>query len=668
MKQDNAYPNIALALSGGGFRATLFHLGVVRYLRSTNQLQRVRHIASVSGGSILAAHLATNWSLYTGSAEDFNRASEALLKFTARDVRGRIVRRIPWLMGRRLLPRFLPIPRNTTDLLVRELRRLYKDINLADINTMEPSAPRFSFVATNLTYPGITIFENDRVVRYSMSGEECATYEGTSVPVHIAVACSAAYPAFFPPMALSHADLRVTDDYGVQYHTDGGVIDNQGLQALLEDEDATDHIIISDAASSSIDSLPIARFGILTSGLRSMEIMMAQIRRSHYASLSGKSNRSISLVDIDPEEEDLERNKRGSVCCQLPHVRTDLDEFDAIERQELVHHGFFSAKEALNLSGLFPDLAAPEPSKLLPSKVVDHLRSRFHFKLRLFSYRDYVALINVFLLAVVFIFLGSKISTIKSKISEAVVIVSAQELMTRKPGQVPSVPPIQITPVESVGGRPTNPGFTVLAEDRVWNLRGLRLSADKKSVVGKASMIKYTDLQRSTSTTRYSYWFETSGTLRVWMVGQDPRLSMTILGPRPGSIPTTVNGAATVYAYRGDVDCSRIPVGDRFLIVTQAEYQDAFKTRANWWIGMVILDKMDRAAMRILFPSQLPFRNPSFRRYPSSSRLESTTFDGTALDVGGEQPELLWTVSKPDRGSTYRVNWDWYPDSTPSKN
>jgi hypothetical protein len=43
-----------LALSGGGFRATLFHLGVIRYLFEQRKLQNVDTICSVSGGSVLA--------------------------------------------------------------------------------------------------------------------------------------------------------------------------------------------------------------------------------------------------------------------------------------------------------------------------------------------------------------------------------------------------------------------------------------------------------------------------------------------------------------------------------------------------------------------------------------------------------------------------------------
>jgi NTE family protein len=49
----------ALCLSGGGFRATLFHLGALRRLNETGVLAKLDTITSVSGGSIMAAALAT---------------------------------------------------------------------------------------------------------------------------------------------------------------------------------------------------------------------------------------------------------------------------------------------------------------------------------------------------------------------------------------------------------------------------------------------------------------------------------------------------------------------------------------------------------------------------------------------------------------------------------
>ena len=45
---------ITLALSGGGFRATVFHLGVLARLAREDRLQEVILLSTVSGGSLCA--------------------------------------------------------------------------------------------------------------------------------------------------------------------------------------------------------------------------------------------------------------------------------------------------------------------------------------------------------------------------------------------------------------------------------------------------------------------------------------------------------------------------------------------------------------------------------------------------------------------------------------
>ena len=94
---------IGLALSGGGFRATLFHLGMVRFLREANILPEVTHITSVSGGSVLAAHLVLNWHRYTDSLKEFDAAAAELIRFVQMDVRNRVVRRYPLAIPLRAL-------------------------------------------------------------------------------------------------------------------------------------------------------------------------------------------------------------------------------------------------------------------------------------------------------------------------------------------------------------------------------------------------------------------------------------------------------------------------------------------------------------------------------------------------------------------------------------
>ena len=52
----------ALALSGGGYRATFFSLGSLWRLNEFGLLSQINRITSVSGSSIISAFLARNWS------------------------------------------------------------------------------------------------------------------------------------------------------------------------------------------------------------------------------------------------------------------------------------------------------------------------------------------------------------------------------------------------------------------------------------------------------------------------------------------------------------------------------------------------------------------------------------------------------------------------------
>ncbi len=71
-----ASAGIALCLSGGGYRAMLFHLGALWRLNEWGYLPRIARISSVSGGSIIAATLGARWKRLaidatTGIAERF---------------------------------------------------------------------------------------------------------------------------------------------------------------------------------------------------------------------------------------------------------------------------------------------------------------------------------------------------------------------------------------------------------------------------------------------------------------------------------------------------------------------------------------------------------------------------------------------------------------------
>ena len=123
---------IGLTLSGGGFRATLFHLGVVRMLRDAGLLHRVRFVGGVSGGAILAAHLGLAWDRYVGPDDSFDRAAVEIVQFCQRDVRNRILRR--WLLGWLTLVGRVFFKLSRVRLLISEYETLFGKKSLRDLN------------------------------------------------------------------------------------------------------------------------------------------------------------------------------------------------------------------------------------------------------------------------------------------------------------------------------------------------------------------------------------------------------------------------------------------------------------------------------------------------------------------------------------------------------
>ena len=154
-------PKLGLALSGGGFRATLYHLGVVRFLRDAGALQNVTDIASVSGGSSRAAHLVLNWERYNGDDANFAAAASEIVKFVQFDLRNHIVRRLPLQVPFRFLAKlhFLDGRQYGTDVL---LERYYKNYLYGDRCLHElPEQPMLHMLATNVSTGALAAFNRN---------------------------------------------------------------------------------------------------------------------------------------------------------------------------------------------------------------------------------------------------------------------------------------------------------------------------------------------------------------------------------------------------------------------------------------------------------------------------------------------------------------------------
>jgi predicted acylesterase/phospholipase RssA len=225
---------LGLALSGGGFRASLYHLGLLRFLRDAGLLSQVTHITSVSGGSIMAAHLALNWDRYNGAANEFDAVAAEFLAFVRLDVRNRILRRFPLTIPLRWPRRLLGLSNRRltrTGLLEYHYEQyLYGDRSLFEL----PATPRLHILATNLSEGCLCSFNRDGLLVVRRQPDGTARVDRIHIglaTVAMAVTASSAFPGFFPPLELTGADVGASaGEFGRQAYTDGGVFDNLGVR------------------------------------------------------------------------------------------------------------------------------------------------------------------------------------------------------------------------------------------------------------------------------------------------------------------------------------------------------------------------------------------------------------------------------------------------------
>ena len=178
---------IGLALSGGGFRATLFHCGALWRLAELGYLGRLDRISSVSGGSITAGVLGLRWS--TLRADGFALAS--LLEHVVTPLRAYCARNVdaPAIVGGLLVP-FKSIP----DFLVADYAdHLFRRATLQDL----PDQPRFVINSTNLATGVDFRFSKPYAGDYRIG-----LVERPRFPLALAVAASSAFPPVLSPVVL----------------------------------------------------------------------------------------------------------------------------------------------------------------------------------------------------------------------------------------------------------------------------------------------------------------------------------------------------------------------------------------------------------------------------------------------------------------------------------
>lgn len=371
----NENPKLGLALSGGGFRATLFHLGVIRYIRAKGLLENITCIASVSGGSILAAHLWANWDKYVGDTKDFDNAASQLITIAKKDIRGRIQRRLPFLYILSLIPFLPPRLRITPSKLLERYydKYLFHGHHFSDFVTKKQPAIRI--LSTNLSKASLTCFSPREAIHIPIDKNKQTTLTPISItPLSRVVAASSAYPGLFPPLRLTEPDLGAQEgSFEPQYFTDGGLFDNLGLHGLTEgDLLEVDYIIVSDAGRSFVPAVGYI-FGLLRTALRAVDIFMFRIRNLE---LSRQINNSKIIALSISSNTNLEGASDHTIQKQLENIRTDLDFFSDTEINELYRHGFYIAAHSLGQKKIsenpVPD--AWHPPARIPKKKSARLR------------------------------------------------------------------------------------------------------------------------------------------------------------------------------------------------------------------------------------------------------------------------------------------------------
>ncbi|MBY3544795.1 patatin-like phospholipase family protein [Rhizobium laguerreae] len=402
--------SIAICLSGGGLRATFFHLGTIRALRRLNLLDKTKFIFSVSGGSILAGHLALNWSRYCTDGKDAAEAEAELISFGRRDLRGRVLRR--WM----LTWWTLFIPKRWTSLrfgpmryLEREYHRLFKGGTFSEAS--QGGSPDLYILSTNLNNGALCSFSKQG---YYLEDEDDAFFAHEGVPLSLAVTASSAFPPLFPPVEIERTMFSVELErfrFSPHLLTDGGVFDNLGYEKakMLEGrgELQADLIIISDAGGPFDWKIDSDFFWPVSRSIRTADILMNRISESTLRRLKAEQ------ATIDTVVCSIEDNTLGGspihIQNQLRYIRTDLDAFNATEIDQLAQHGEAVGIEKISdhFGGVFGVVSTKNEESRKAAVSLKKTLDRSPFRRwGLFNWRDAASYLVVSLYILLPLFLG----------------------------------------------------------------------------------------------------------------------------------------------------------------------------------------------------------------------------------------------------------------------
>ena len=359
---------IGLCLSGGGFRASFFHLGTLRYLEEAGIMEKVEVVSTVSGGSIIGAYYLVQMERKLRAHRNLDRleaCDEIIREFTEQVQKNLRMRALVFYLFFHPLLTILRLLRlrhlGDTMAMQFEKRFFSPRLRMGDLPVQSRNGLRGPRALINTT----SLVTGLRVVysRESDSGLKAQLEKSDPNDIRLArvVGASACVPGLFKPLQIG-GDVLV----------DGGVVDNQGLESLFDYFEISDEemnllprafrqnpqsksstvpifFIISDGAGQ-FSVKEIKKTTRLGSASRSMAILQAANRRkilkillqSHEdQSLAAFAFTHLALNLKSSVEDGVDEDRLPSeLIVPTAEIRTDLDEFSLIERDALIYHGY----------------------------------------------------------------------------------------------------------------------------------------------------------------------------------------------------------------------------------------------------------------------------------------------------------------------------------------
>ena len=216
---------IALCLSGGGYRAMLFHVGALWRLYEGQLLNRIDRVSSVSGGSITAAVLALKWERLSFNPARLKTDFVPMVVDPLRRLAGTTIDAGAIVLG-------LVFPGRVSSRVARAYdKHLFHGATLQDL----PNTPLFVLNATNIQSGALW-----RFMKPYMRDFRVGEVRNPAIPLAHAVAASSAFPPVLSPFEMRLDESAFTPASGTDLQrkpfttrillADGGVYDNLGLE------------------------------------------------------------------------------------------------------------------------------------------------------------------------------------------------------------------------------------------------------------------------------------------------------------------------------------------------------------------------------------------------------------------------------------------------------